>query len=111
LLAGVLAIPPGVAGAYQSQIHIGPVEHQLADEPVVAIALVPIDGQGLAADQRGQGALGLGPEGLLALGGVDAGEAHSVRALARIENLDGIAVKDADDLAVEAVGMGLRGGP
>lgn len=75
----------------------------------MAIALVPIDGHGLAADQRRQGALGFGPEGLFAFRGVDAGEAHPMRALARIEDLDGIAVEDADDLADEGVGMGWRG--
>ena len=106
LLARVLAIPPGVAGAYQRQVHIGTVEHERADQPIVAVALVPVDGQGLAGDQLRESALGLGPEGLLALWGVNAGEAHALGAPIGIEHLDGVAVEDADDLTAEGIGMG-----
>jgi hypothetical protein len=43
---------------------------------------------------------------LLALWGVNAGEAHALGAPIGIEHLDGITIEDADDLAAEGLGMG-----
>lgn len=108
MLARVFAIPPSVAGAHQCQVHIGPVEHDLADESIVAIALVPSDADRFAPDACRELLLGFGAEGLFAFGGIDPGQADPMRVLICIKHLDGIAVENVDDLSEEGVGIGWR---
>ena len=81
-----------------------PVE-QLADDAPVAIALVPFDIDGLAEGEAAQRLLRTGAEGLGLLRGVDAEQADGVARTGFIEDLDGIAVGNADDATGEQCGM------
>jgi len=72
LLPSVLPVPPGVARRDHGEVHVLAVEDDLPDDPPVAVALVLVHPDIFARDQAGQIFLRLLPEGLLALGGVDA---------------------------------------
>lgn len=78
------------------------VDDDLRDEPLVTVALVAVDGDGLAPDQLGEPPAGPGAVGLTTLGGVDACKTDALWCGTRIKDLDGVAVDDADDAPFEA---------
>jgi hypothetical protein len=92
LLVGVVPIPPGEPRPDHGQIHVLSVVDDLADDPVVAVVLVPIDDDVLPGDLGRKVLLGSLPKRLLALRGVDPGQTNSVLGLLGIEDNDRVPI-------------------
>ena len=71
---------------------------------------MPADLDRVAEGEASEVLLRARAEGLAALRGVDAGEAHPVLDLVAVEHGQGVAVGDADNAAFEEIGGGGRGG-
>ena len=119
LLLGVLLVPPGEADRELRETHVKRLgarrtakrlHHDLADDPLVAVVLVPLDVDCFPEDHRRHGLLRALAEGLSLLGGIDAGEPDLVLFMVGVEDGDRVAVGYRDDGTGEGVGLGGEGG-
>lgn len=90
---------PGHAPSYLFEIHVTAVENDFADISPVAVLFVGLDDDGATRHEIRQGFTGTLPKGLRLLRCVDARQTYFVLYIARIQNRDGVSIRDVDDPA------------
>src|SRR5215218_1317672 len=91
---------PGEAGLDLLYVDVAPVKEDFADRAAVLVHLVPDDRHLFAEDHLRQVLFRSLPESLLRFGRVYALKAYAVLLVVRIQDRDGVAVRDAHDLAL-----------
>jgi hypothetical protein len=99
-----MLIVPGHPGSDLLEAGVAPPDQHLPQDAAVAVALLPLDGDDLIEDKVRKVLLGAGPEGLAALGSVDALEADAMLGFRVVKDCDRVSVGDPDDPPADNVG-------